>query len=520
MLCLGIQYLNGSATASTAWDRDEVEWPPHPARVFMALAAAHFQTDANSDEREALLWLEALPDAPEIVAGEASPRKPVTQFVPVNDKAGPSKAQLQSAPVTRERQPRTFAKAWLESDVVFLRWPEADPPAEVRESLDSLCRKVTRIGHSSSFVQMWIDDDGEAREPNWIPNEEKAEQSMRVAGGGALAELERRFNQVQVETYGDLRVAEADSSDTKVQKAAKKRLREEFQNRQPIQLRPEIATGHGYARAERLKETPAARGSVFNSHFLVLRLSPRESDYRYLDLQCVLQITQRWREALCSHSNESPESVRTLVSGHDPSGTPVEGAHLAYVPLAFAGSEHADGHLLGMGLALPSDVAPDDRRELLQLLARMRPEGLKLGRLGVWSLDSELSQRPPLNLRPETWTAHPKGATHWASVTPVVYDRHPKAKDKAAYLDEVAGMIRDACGNIGLPKPREVIVNAVSGHLGAPPSHNFPRLKRKDGSLRRHTHAILVFDEPVCGPVLIGAGRYRGYGVFKPMQVT
>jgi len=30
-------------------------------------------------------------------------------------------------------------------------------------------------------------------------------------------------------------------------------------------------------------------------------------------------------------------------------------------------------------------------------------------------------------------------------------------------------------------------------------------------------HAILVFDEPARGPVLIGAGRYRGYGMCRPL---
>lgn len=48
--------------------------------------------------------------------------------------------------------------------------------------------------------------------------------------------------------------------------------------------------------------------------------------------------------------------------------------------------------------------------------------------------------------------------------------------------------------------------------------HAFPRLRRKDGSERRHTHAILVFDEPVRGPILVGAGRYRGYGFCRPME--
>jgi CRISPR-associated protein Csb2 len=127
--------------------------------------------------------------------------------------------------------------------------------------------------------------------------------------------------------------------------------------------------------------------------------------------------------------------------------------------------------------------------------------------------------RPLETLRPSTWTAHPDGATHWSTVTPIAYDHHPKAKAKAAYLAEVAEMIRLGCERIGLRRPREVIVTPVSAHLGAPAAHAFPRLRRKDGSERRHTHAILVFDEPVRGPIIIGAGRYRGYGLCRPVEV-
>ncbi|GIW39501.1 MAG: hypothetical protein KatS3mg076_0078 [Candidatus Binatia bacterium] len=62
MLALGIRYLNGFVAASeTPMRARRPEWPPHPARVFMALAAAHFQTGADPSEREALLWLESLP---------------------------------------------------------------------------------------------------------------------------------------------------------------------------------------------------------------------------------------------------------------------------------------------------------------------------------------------------------------------------------------------------------------------------------------------------------------------------
>jgi len=106
---------------------------------------------------------------------------------------------------------------------------------------------------------------------------------------------------------------------------------------------------------------------------------------------------------------------------------------------------------------------------------------------------------------------------HWSTVTPVVFDRHPKAKDRTEYQREVAGMIAAACESIGLPRPREVIVTSVSAHLGVPPAHAFARLRRKDDSERRHAHAILVFDRSVCGPILLGPGRYRGYGLCRPM---
>src|SRR5437867_11401646 len=78
MLALGIRYLNGFVVASHGL-HEEVEWPPHPGRVFMALVAAHYQTGADPAEREALLWLEALPGSPEIHASEHLSRTVVTQ---------------------------------------------------------------------------------------------------------------------------------------------------------------------------------------------------------------------------------------------------------------------------------------------------------------------------------------------------------------------------------------------------------------------------------------------------------
>src|SRR5690349_6829700 len=91
----------------------------------MALAAAHFETGGDPKERAALEWLERQ-TSPLIHAPEHIARAVVTQYVPVNDESGPSIAPVPSAPgLTRKRQPRVFARAWLEDDMVYLFWPDA-----------------------------------------------------------------------------------------------------------------------------------------------------------------------------------------------------------------------------------------------------------------------------------------------------------------------------------------------------------------------------------------------------------
>lgn len=274
-----------------------------------------------------------------------------------------------------------------------------------------------------------------------------------------------------------------------------------------VGLRTDLTTQHAIE--------PTILGTVFSPQLLVLQLKSKENPSRQLDLASTLTVAGRWREAILSHSNGLSEPVRRILSGHHPNGSTAEGPHLAFMPLAFIGHEQADGHVRGMGLVLPNGISQDEHHDALRAIAAVRE--LKLGSLGVWHVEPVTASRPAWNLRPETWTAHPHGATHWSTVTPIVFDRHPKAKNKTEHQQKTARMIAEACTRIGLSKPREVIVTQVSAHVGVPPSFAFPGFKRKDGSDRRHTHAILVFDEPVCGPVLIGAGRFRGYGLCGPI---
>jgi CRISPR-associated protein Csb2 len=439
--------------------------------------------------------------------------KPSLTTFQSNDKAGPSKAVLQSVSLTRDRQPRNFAHAHLEGDVVFLSWPDVEPSAPIRSALEGLCAKVTRIGHSTSLVQMWLAERSEVPEPDWIPDEDRAAVWLRLAPRGTLEYLERRFNGAKVETFAGLQATAADAADNVTRRAAKRRLREEFPDGEPPQLRPELSVYQGYAPpAPTVKR---AAGTAFNPHLIVLRIEPVSGPYRHLDLPGVLGFCWQWRKAVLSQANDLSSTARSVLAGHEPDGAVLQEPHLAFAPLAFVGHEHADGHLLGMGIVLPSELPGTVRREVLQALARVRE--LKAGALGVWRVAAAGGTHSPWNLQSTTWTAYPDGATQWGSVTPVAFDYHPKARDRVKYVEEVTDMIRQSCVRIGLPAPREVVVTAVSAHFGTPPAHAFPRLGRKDGSERRHSHAILIFDEPVCGPILLGAGRYRGYGFCRPI---
>ena len=125
----------------------------------------------------------------------------------------------------------------------------------------------------------------------------------------------------------------------------------------------------------------------------------------------------------------------------------------------------------------------------------------------------ETRESPPVNLRSETWTG---SSRRWATVTPLVLDRHFDGKDK---WERAAESVKDGCVRIGLPRPAEVLLHPVSMFEGVPRSNEFPWIARKkDGGRMHHVHAVIIFDEIVLGPVIVGAGRFRGYGFCRPMK--
>jgi len=584
-LTIGWEYLTGYAVATDPTDRWRPEWPPHPGRVFLAMAAAWYETppaegssgeagQQHEAEGQALRWLETL-GRPQLYLAPAefvNERTNVTAYVPVNDKAGPASATLQSVPaLTRRKQPRAFPRLFFGAAPCFLHWPDADGFVEHRDALDRLCGKVTRIGHSSSLVRMWVAEDGEVSAgERWEPADVTAASHCRIVTPGTLDALPAQTQIPRIEAFAELasRIRDAASvaeeakaaGDKPRQRAANKALkaaRTEYEKRfgerwrssasPPPLLRPKLGLWSGYRRVQATEPDTKAPHTHFDTDLLVLTqvTGPR------LPVVATLQVTKAFRGAAMKHGGAQPPPQ--WVSGHRPDGQrgEREQGHMAIVPLPFVGHAHADGHLLGLAVAFPRDVDRQERGRalgplLLEKDGQPRDVSLRPGRLGLYVLRKREWNERRSGLEPEAWTAQPHGAATWASVTPVVLDNFPKGDhqdpaQRQQWEEQVRQVIKAACGRIGLPDPVHIDVGTTCWHIGSPRAvikarplrgqhsiepdsaatlgDGFPRYPAKGANAPRpQVHVWLRFGEPVFGPVLLGAGRYQGYGLCKPWR--
>ena len=279
----------------------------------------------------------------------------------------------------------------------------------------------------------------------------------------------------------------------------------------PMPLRPTPGRWQGYARPAP-PEPASVPHSVFDSRFVVLAISGRRAS-----LPATLKLTAALRGLLMGKCPVQPPPE--WFSGHRPDGSASSMPHMALAPLAFTGSQHADGRIMGLALIPPRGLAAQEASRCLGPLLMDAETGLPRNDLrlfnGDWlecAVEQEARERPPANLNARTWT---KASRVWASVTPVVLNRHSKGKDK---WESAAESVKEMCGHIGLPRPREVLLHPVSLVEGVPHAREYPQLTRKEDHGRRsHSHAVVIFDQPVSGPVLLGAGRFRGYGLCRPI---
>ena len=370
---------------------------------------------------------------------------------------------------------------------------------------------------------------------------------MSHRGAGEFARLKDACRADRINLFADLKT-EIESTSGKVQTAAKKRFTEAFGESFKSSLRPpepipaSLGVWQGYRRTGSAHDShqQAHANSYFERDLLVLA----KLDGPMLNVERTLGLTQALRAALIgTHGNAE---IPAWMCGHDSDGNPTSSPHAAFLALPFVGYPHADGHLMGLAIALPKGISPAERGRWLSPLLVDQETGeasepaLKLwGQdLPDWTLQIEDRPSPPLILQNETWT---NPSTTWASVTPVVLDRFPKSSrtdDRSEWHAEVVEIIKLSCTRAGLPEPVEVDVDSTAWHVGVPRAwaktrrirsrregpttgplgDGFPSLPSKPTRpAKPQVHVWLQFDWRVAGPVLICAGRFQGYGLCKPI---
>lgn len=456
MFALRATLLLGVYAASRSSSRAEPEWPPHPDRLYQALVAAAYGREPGrlGAGSGAALRWLERQPPPAIWASEAAERKALGVFVPVND----WKPGQGERPRQRRHQPAVVP---LEDSVVFI-WREAEPEERIAETLCELAAEVPYLGASRSPVRIGLDQ--EPPSPNYVP--------LEVPSGRALS--------LRVPHQG--RLAELDDAHAGGQRRWGARVL------------------YGPPAPKREPPRPASFEGLW-----VMRVGGAR-----LPIAATLTVTETLRRHLLGAAgNEAPEVLHGR--GRRP--------HCAYLALADVDHPHADGHLLGIAVALPrctgpgESLSPSERERLRVLLAGLG--SMNVPGAGAIGLSAPTEAHLPLGLRAETWCGP---ARRWRSATPVVLDRHPKPREP---LSEV---IAKSCSYAGLPAPKNVQEIAGTPMRGVPAASTFRSTRRGSNGVRslrgRALHLELEFCDPVAagGPLLLGAGRHFGLGLFRPLD--
>lgn len=474
MLAFEVHYLSGRAYACDFQNRRRAEWPPHPSRFFSAMVAAFYESGLGDEERRALKWLEQQ-GPPQIHASDGRERIGVTSYVPANDSEWKYEKKLKAnvpidgnsfIPSGRKRQPRYFPSFRPESPLVYFIWPLIEPNQRVElqqhaPALNRVAERVTYLGNSASLVQVRLCES--APPPTLVPDE-VGDIALRVAGPGRLKDLSESHERNQ---------------------------------------RPSGGLWATYIRTDSASPKTALEESIFDD-FFVFRL--RSQTGTGLPVEATLKLTDAVRRTLLDQKFAG-DNPTDLLTGHG------RHPHCAYIALPFVGSQYADGHIIGFAVVLPKGLGIDDRRAVLRVLAKFKEDPqLVIPDVGGWTAEYVADEPPLKTLNSQTWI---KPSRVWHSATPMLFDYFPKKNKPGRAAREI---ITSSCQNIGLPPPAEAEISPYASLTGVEPAGKFLTRRRPEDAPRYATHITLVFDHKVGGPILLGAGRYFGLGLMRPVD--
>lgn len=472
-LCFTIRYLQPLLHARG--DRDNPEWPPSPLRFFQALVAA---AALKANEREtiesaapALRWLQQLP-SPEIVAciGVAS-STPTQFYVPDNtaDLLVPSWKRGETDKATK-RTEKVVLPIHLDGEAVHYLFRVSSVAPGLFDVLKSAARSITHLGWGIDMVAADADVISESEAYQLSGERWQVAQSggvtLRVPIAGTLEDLMRKH--------------------------------EDFLNRltdkgfRPVPPLREFAVRH-YRRSTDLESRPYCVFTI---------LKPDASGNRAFSTARRTRDVAAWiRHAVAEVCQPAGwHDFLPFVHGHSSNQQPNRGENsnhrFQYLPLPTVNS-----HLHRVeSIRRVMIVAPPGRQDRVDFIRRRL-----LGHVLKWG-DEE---KGVLNIQTgKDWVRdqYTGTATTWTSVTPVILDGYD---DRNAAKTEK--LLRKALANAGITAEIETLDWRPFGFIaGVEPARAFIRPDKLHGTM---LHVRLQFKQRVQGPLAIGAGRYRGFGL-------
>jgi CRISPR-associated protein Csb2 len=475
-LVISIRFLGDRYHGRTENGR-EPEWPPSPLRVFQALVAgvAPRWADVGLREREVpgLEWLQGL-GAPRIIAPISHPGRPVLNYVRENlTDVAPDKRDAKFArPTIFRADPLVRYSWWFES----CEQPLAEAVAHCARHCHSLGWGVDMIvGNGEITESEPVADTGEV----WYPEPDPTDGGsiLRVprcstseASPGTLAELRDRY----LHSLNRIRAA-----------------------RNPVPPLSAFAVV-GYRRATDPASRPWTAFAILKpdaSGNVAFDTARRCRDIAAWIRHVTGQVCVGWPFG----------EVAAFVQGHDESGSPLKGdgadARFMYLPLPTINSKLNRVESIRRVLI----AAPPEFQDRVDWIRRRLP-----GQELIWN-EKIVGL---LNILPTSdWVLrqYVGESRVWSTVSPVIWPGHD---DRDARKAE--GILRKAFVHAGMSPELVATIEdmdwrPVGFRAGLELAH---RYRTPDKIQGRQYHVRVRFPHAIRGPLAIGAGRYRGLGVF------
>ena len=466
MLTISVELLHGTfrgdpdGTANTG-RLIRGEWPPSPARLFAALVAADGtrQMCRVTDGTE-LAWFERLP--PPVIYAHARPSHQtlMPRYV-VRHEGTASKSTHQDYVGRSGALNRAGVRVAPRNTRVVYSWNVASP---TRSVLDALRRRAARVGYlgaSDSPVRVRV----------------TPRMPVSATPNDAFIPDRRGDAMIDVTEPGDLQLLDRMYDEWCARGASVSRLQfPALQHKTPY-------------RSPRSAE-PVDSGEVV----AWLRLGAAISGRR------VSMVTALFKEATLSQHQRIHGDPPPILHGHGLAGRGYEIAR--YLALPDVGYHWSRGRIHGLALWLPPGCEFTTRRmacDAARAIRRLTGRGVDVS---VVPRDDEAR---PLAAHPNRWL---RQSRRWITAFPAIHERR-----RTLDLPELERWCRHA----GLPPPvavRSARTPLVRGALDLAPVE----VNRPGKTALPYSHVELRFAQPVQGPVVVGSGRQRGFGLCVPVD--